>query len=143
LAGWTAVSGCDEWQTDTEIMAQRCDSFQAHVACSLHGPFIILFEQQRTHQADDGGFVGEDADDLAAPLDLAIEPFKRIGNWYEDRGAWCSGWDVLSWRMVRPSGARGTGSTSVGRPMHIMSRELALVAGRPCDPPGCAESADP
>jgi hypothetical protein len=77
LAGWTAVSGCDEWQTDTEIMAQRSDGFQAHVACSLHGPFIILFEQQRTHQADDGGFVGEDADDLAAPLDLAIEPFKR------------------------------------------------------------------
>ena len=30
----------------------------------------------------------------------------------------------------------GTGSTPVGRPMHWMSRELALVAGRPCDPPG-------
>ena len=31
----------------------------------------------------------------------------------------------------------------VGRPMHIMSWELALVAGRPCDLPGCAASADP
>src|SRR5438477_4192673 len=45
--------------------------------------------------------------------------------------------------MVRPSGTRGTGSTLVGRPIHIMSRELALVAGRPCDLPGCAASADP
>lgn len=39
---------------------------------------------------------------------------------------------------------RGTGSTpSAGRPMYSMSCELALVAGRPCDLPGRAESADP
>jgi len=31
----------------------------------------------------------------------------------------------------------------VGRPIRAMSCELALVAGRPCDPPGCAASADP
>lgn len=31
----------------------------------------------------------------------------------------------------------------VGRPMYRMSRDLAFVAGRPCDRPGCAESADP
>jgi hypothetical protein len=31
----------------------------------------------------------------------------------------------------------------VGRPFHKMSCELALVAGRPCDLPGCAASADP
>ena len=42
---------------------------------SIH---IVLFEQQRTDQADDGGLVGEDADDLTASLDLAIEPFERI-----------------------------------------------------------------
>ena len=30
-----------------------------------------------------------------------------------------------------------------GRPMHTMSFELVLVAGRLCDSPGCAESADP
>jgi len=35
------------------------------------------------------------------------------------------------------------GSTSVGRPIRTMSGELVLVAGRPCDPPGCAVSADP
>src|SRR4051812_26812110 len=69
---WTAVSGCDEWLADTEIMAQWSDGFQAHVTGTLNGPLIVLFEQQRTDQADDGSFVGEDADDLVAAFDLAI-----------------------------------------------------------------------
>ena len=73
------MSGCDEWQADAEIMAQRSDSFQAHVAGTLNSPFIVLFEQQRTYQTDDGGFAAEDADDFAAAFDLAIEPFERIG----------------------------------------------------------------
>jgi hypothetical protein len=103
----------------------------------------MLLQQQGTDETDDGVFVGEDADDVAATLDLAVQAFERVGNWYEDRGARSSGGDMRSWRMVRPSGTRGTGSTSVGRPIHRMSRELVLVAGRPCDPPGCAASADP
>jgi hypothetical protein len=31
----------------------------------------------------------------------------------------------------------------VGRPVYTMSRELELVGGRPCDPPGCAARANP
>ena len=31
MAGWTAVSGCDERQTDAEIMAQRSDGFWGHL----------------------------------------------------------------------------------------------------------------
>jgi hypothetical protein len=46
-------------------------------------------------------------------------------------------------RMVRPSGTEAPGARSVGRPMYSMSCELALVAGRLCDSPGCAVSADP
>jgi hypothetical protein len=80
-------------------------------------------------------------DDLRAPSLLAEQPLEQVGK--RDRGACSSGWGVQSWCMVRPSGTRGAGSTSVGRPIHIMSRELALVAGRPCDQPGCAESAAP
>ena len=79
MAGWTAVSGCDCWQADGGIIAQRRDGFQAHVACPLHGPLIILFEQQGSNEPNNGGFVGEDADHVAAPLDLAIETFQRIG----------------------------------------------------------------
>src|SRR5947209_1003036 len=43
--------------------------------------------------------------------------------------------------MVRPSGTRGTGSTSVGRPTRTLSCEFVLVAGRPCDPPSRAQPA--
>ena len=43
-ADQTAMSGCDERQADTEIMAQRCDGFQAHVAGSLNCPLIVLFK---------------------------------------------------------------------------------------------------
>jgi hypothetical protein len=52
---------------------------QRHVTCSLDRPFVVLFEQDGTDETPDGGFVGEDADDLGAPLDLAVQPFDRIG----------------------------------------------------------------
>jgi hypothetical protein len=45
----------------------------------LYGPFVILFQQNGTDQPDDGRFVGEDADDVGAPLDLAVQSFERIG----------------------------------------------------------------
>ena len=79
MAGWTAVSGCDGWQADGGIIAQRRDGFQAHVACALHGPLIVLFEQQRPDESDDGSLIGEDTDHIAASLDLAVEAFERVG----------------------------------------------------------------
>ena len=45
-------------------------------------------------------------------------------------------------RMVRPSGTRRREHEGAGRPIYTMSRELELVAGRLCDSPGCAESAN-
>jgi hypothetical protein len=110
----------------------------ADAAPAFGGP-----DQGGIHQLQDGTLAEGTRDDLGAPSFLAKQPLEQVGNWYEDRGACSSGWGVQSWCMVRPSGTRGAGSTSVGRPIRIMSRELALVAGRPCDRPGCAESADP
>jgi hypothetical protein len=52
-----AVSGGDEGQADTEIMAQLSDGFQAHVADSLNCPFVALFKQQSANQADNGSVV--------------------------------------------------------------------------------------
>ena len=43
---------------------------------SIH---IVLFEQDGADKAGDGGLVGEDADDLGAALDLAIETLDRVG----------------------------------------------------------------
>ena len=40
-------------------------------------------------------------------------------------------------------GTEAPGARSAGRPIHTMSRELVLVAGRLCDSPGCAVSANP
>jgi hypothetical protein len=67
-------------------MAQWSDGFQGHVAGTLHGPLIVLLEQQGADQADDGSFVWKDTDDLAAPFDLAVEPFQRIGIGYAVAG---------------------------------------------------------
>lgn len=40
-------------------------------------------------------------------------------------------------------GQRHREHEGAGRPIHWMSCELVLVAGRLCDSPGCAESANP
>ena len=70
--------------------------------------------------------VGKDSNHVGTSLHFLIQSLQRVCNWYEDLGARSSDWDTGSWCMVRPSGTRGTGSTSVGRPIHRMSCELAL-----------------
>ena len=72
-------SGCHGGQLEDRIFAQWSDCFQGHVAGALHGPFIVLLEQDRTDQSGDGILVGEDADNVSAPLDLSVEPFQRVG----------------------------------------------------------------
>ncbi|EXS68266.1 transposase [Sphingobium sp. Ant17] len=44
----------------------------------MDGPFVVLFQKDSADETGDGFFVGEDADDISAPLDLAIEPLDRI-----------------------------------------------------------------
>ena len=60
-------------------MAQRGNGFQCHVAASLNRPFVVLFQKDRVHEAEDGGFIGKNSRDIRSPLDLAIEPLDRIG----------------------------------------------------------------
>ena len=43
---------------------------------SIH---IVLFEKHGADQADDGGLVREDADDVSAALDLLDQSFERVG----------------------------------------------------------------
>src|SRR5438309_4560162 len=49
-----------------------------HIAV-LQLPLIVLLEQYRADQPNDGGLIGEDTDDVGAPLDLLIEPLERVG----------------------------------------------------------------
>jgi hypothetical protein len=37
------------------------------------GPFVVLLGEQRADQADDRGPVGEDADDVGAAANLAVQ----------------------------------------------------------------------
>lgn len=50
----------------------------AHVAGAQDGPFIVLLQQPRADEACDGGLVGEDPHDLAAPLDLVVQAFEQV-----------------------------------------------------------------
>src|SRR5215472_1607665 len=52
--------------------------FNLHVAV-LQLPLVVLLEQHRADQADDRGFVGEDADDIGAAFDFFVEPLKWVG----------------------------------------------------------------
>ena len=68
---WPGWSAGDCRKAHGGIIAQRCDGFQGHVAAALDGPFIVLFEEDRADEANKSVFVGEDADDLGASLDLS------------------------------------------------------------------------
>src|SRR6266511_5876896 len=66
-------------------------------------PFVVLFDDDAGGEPDQGAVVGEDADDVGAPSDLAVDPFDRVGIPYERRrmpavtrdrldARWCPGW---------------------------------------------------
>src|SRR3954471_13166496 len=81
--------------------------------------------------------------DLSPALNLAVETLERVRNRYESGGADVRLGSKRFRRMVRPSGTEAPGARSAGRPIYSINCELALVAGRLCDSPGCAVSADP
>lgn len=43
------------------------------------GSFVVLLQQQGADQPGDGGFAWEDADDVGAPLDLAVQALQGVG----------------------------------------------------------------
>jgi hypothetical protein len=59
-----AVGKADDGSSLTGAMV-----FQAHVAGALNGPFVVLLEQDRSHETDDGVLVWKDADHFGPPLD--------------------------------------------------------------------------
>jgi hypothetical protein len=79
-------------------------------------------------------------DDLAQ---RTMQRLDRIGNRYEISR--CQRSAAVSYIVAYGAtiGTEAPGARSAGRPIHTMSRELVLVAGRLCDSPGCAVSANP
>ncbi len=69
--------------------------------------------------------------------------FNGVCNRYEISWCQCSAAVFYIVAYGATIGTEAPGARSAGRPMRTMSRELELVAGRLCDSPGCAESANP
>jgi hypothetical protein len=61
------------------------DRLGAHVAPRGDGPLVVLFGEQGADETDDGGAVGEDADDVGAAADLLVQPLERVVIPYERR----------------------------------------------------------
>ena len=97
----------------TKGIAQRRDGFQRHVAGPLHRPLIVLFEQDGADQTDDGVLVGEDADDVGASLDLAVEPLDRVDR--VQLGRCSSGRSCRRARPPRPSSMMAASFGTLGR----------------------------
>lgn len=75
----SCLSSYQCWQADCEIIAERHDGFQRHVAGALCGPLVILLKQQGADQYGDGLLIRKDPDDIATPLDLVVQPLDRVG----------------------------------------------------------------
>ena len=86
-----------------------------HVAGALDSPFVALFHGDGADQTHDRGLVQEDADNLDAALDRAVQPLDGIRNWYEDVGAEVSAATHRLWHMVRPSGTEAPGARMCGQ----------------------------
>ena len=62
----------------TTSIANCAERLQRQVAVG-HRPLIILLKEQDAHKADDGDLIREDVNNVAAPLDLSVEPLVEIG----------------------------------------------------------------
>ncbi len=57
--GGAGLSDCHGGQDDDWIIADWGDGFQCHVAGALDGPFVVLFHEDGSDEADDGVLVWE------------------------------------------------------------------------------------
>ena len=79
-------SGGQDWQADGGTLAERGDGLKGHVAGPLDRPLVGLLEQEGADEAGDRRLVGEDADDVGAPLDLAVQALERVDRVQLGRG---------------------------------------------------------
>ena len=105
------------------------------------------FLPRRHHQLERHGQTGLAAD---APLgafcampDRHEGAFDRVCNRYADPGGNVRLCFLDQGVCCEQPGQRHRKHEGAGRPIHTMSCELVLVAGRLCDAPGRAESANP
>lgn len=94
-----AWSGSRNRHTDAGTLVERGDRLKGHVAGWPDRPFVGLLEQEGAHATSDRSLVGEDAADVAALFDLAVQTFYRL----TERS-------VVRWAGGRLEGASRSGS---------------------------------
>jgi hypothetical protein len=60
------------------IGEERFEGVVAEVALADE-PFVVLLDDEAGGEPDQGFVVGEDADDVGAAADLAVDAFERVG----------------------------------------------------------------
>ena len=60
------------------LIEDRLQRVVAEVAAADE-PFVVLLDDDAGGEPDQGAVVGEDADDVGAPTDLAVDPLERVG----------------------------------------------------------------
>lgn len=77
------LKGLGPWSVDHGrepcrlISAQGLKSFKRHVS-RLQRPLVVLFVHHGADESDNGLGIGEETDDVGAPLHLGIDPFQQV-----------------------------------------------------------------
>ena len=137
VAGMAAISPVSlaGWRRAMEVFGQ--------VATVADLPLVVGVVEVGSDEADDGGVVGEDADDAGAVFDLAVDPFDRVGRpdlgpvlpgeggEGEDLGLWPHPSTVRSWGSYGRVGL-GPGPRPGRRRWHRVGRTRSGRGRRPC-----------
>ena len=67
---------------DVEIIVERDDGFQRHVEGALNKLLVVLLQQDGADQPHERRLFAKHTNNVAAPLDLAVQPFYRVGGVY-------------------------------------------------------------
>jgi hypothetical protein len=58
---------------------EHCHGAFGEVTAVADLPFVVGLGEHGSGEAEQGGGVGEDADDVGAALDLLVQPLERVG----------------------------------------------------------------
>ena len=108
-----------------------------------HFPLFFRPVQDQIEQLCGGIVAGEMPPGTDGAPELRVQSFDGVRNRYEEGGAEVPAATRRCGVWCDHPGQRHREHECAGRPMYSMSFELELVAGRLCDSPGCAESANP
>jgi hypothetical protein len=125
-----------------EVLSEHCDLAALEVGELDGAPAVGGAGHGAEHELEHRALAEGVRDDLQAPALLDEQALEKVRNRYELGGADARPWRTGPGVWCDHPGQRHREHDGAGRPACTMSFELVLVAGRLCDSPGCAVSAD-